>query len=95
MVVVVLLCNYMMAQQTTSLKGIIVDTDLKGNITPIQGAFVRWMNEKNFVASDSNGVFIIPFSSQTKSLIVSYVGYKTDTILVAEKKFVKVLLITK
>jgi outer membrane receptor for ferrienterochelin and colicins len=35
------------------------------------------------------------FSSQTKNLIVSYVGYKTDTIFVAEKKFVKVLLITK
>lgn len=90
-----MLCNYVIAQQTINLKGIVVDTDIKGNITPIQGAFVRWLNEKNIVFSDSNGVFIIPFSSQTKKLIVSYVGYKTDTIFVAEKKFVKVLLITK
>jgi len=94
-VVLILLCNYVIAQQTTNLKGIVVDTDLKGNITPIQGAFVRWLNEKNIETTDSNGVFIIPFSSQTKKLIVSYVGYKTDTIFVAEKKFVKVLLITK
>lgn len=94
-VVVFLLCNIAMAQETMNLKGIVVDTDLKGNITPIQGAFVRWMNEKNIVETDSNGVFVIPFSSETKNLIVSYVGYKTDTIFVAEKKFVKVLLITK
>jgi outer membrane receptor for ferrienterochelin and colicins len=94
-IVVVLLCNKVIAQQVTNLKGIVVDTDLKGNITPIQGAFVRWLNEKNIIISDSNGVFVIPFSNQTKKLIVSYVGYKTDTIFVAEKKFVKVLLITK
>jgi outer membrane receptor for ferrienterochelin and colicins len=93
--VLILLCNYVFAQQTTNLKGIVVDTDLKGNIKPIQGAYIRWMSDKNFVESDSNGVFIIPIVNETKYLIVSYVGYKTDTIFVAEKKFVKVLLITK
>jgi hypothetical protein len=94
-VVVVLLCHIVNAQQTMNLKGIVVDTDLKGNITPIQGAYIRWLNETNIVISDSNGVFIIPFIENTKNLIVSYVGYKTDTIFVAEKKFVKILLITK
>ncbi len=94
-VVVVLLCHLVNAQQTMNLKGIVVDTDLKGNITPIQGAYIRWLNETNIVISDSNGVFIIPFTESTKNLIVSYVGYKTDTIFVAEKKFVKILLITK
>ena len=94
-VVVVLLCHLVNAQQTMNLKGIVVDTDLKGNITPIQGAYIRWLNETNIVISDSNGVFIIPFTEKTKNLIVSYVGYKTDTIFVAEKKFVKILLITK
>ena len=72
MAVVVLLCNYIMAQQTTNLKGIVVDTDLKGNITPIRGAFVRWLNDKNRVETDSNGVFVIPFSSLTKYLIVTH-----------------------
>jgi outer membrane receptor for ferrienterochelin and colicin len=94
-VVVVLLCHIVNAQQTMNLKGIVVDTDLKGNITPIQGAYIRWLNETNIVISDSNGVFIIPFTENTNNLIVSYVGYKTDTIFVAEKKFVKILLITK
>ena len=93
--VVVLLCHIVNAQQTMNLKGIVVDTDLKGNITPIQGAYIRWLSEKNIVISDSNGVFTIPFTESTKNLIVSYVGYKTDTIFVAEKKFVKILLITK
>ncbi|MEI7977881.1 MAG: TonB-dependent receptor [Bacteroidota bacterium] len=78
-----------------NLKGIVLNTDLKGKINSIHGAMVRWMNEKNIVTSDSNGVFNIPFSETTKKLIVSYVGFKTDTIFVAEKKFIKVLLITK
>lgn len=83
------------AQNTGNLKGIVVDTDIKGNILPIQGAFVRWINEKKQFTTDSNGVFNIPISNNSKHLVVSYVGYKTDTIFVAEKKFVKVLLITK
>lgn len=84
------------AQSTNDfLKGIVLDVDFKGNITPIQGAYIKWINENKIVTSDSNGVFKIPFSTTTKSLVVSYVGYKTDTIFVAEKKFVKVLLITK
>lgn len=83
------------AQTNTILKGIVVDTDLKGNINPIQGALVRWTVGSEIVSTDSNGIFNIPFSSNTKHLIVSYVGYKTDTIFVANKNFVKVLLITK
>lgn len=84
------------AQQSTDfLKGIVVDVDYKGNITPIQGAYIKWLDEKKIVTTDSNGVFKIPFSTTTKNLVVSYVGYKTDTVFVAEKKFVKVLLITK
>ncbi len=83
------------AQSPAVLKGIVIDTDLKGNINPIQGALVRWLNTKLIVSTDSNGVFVIPQSDETKYIVVSYVGYKTDTILVAERKFVKVLLINK
>ncbi|MES2382101.1 MAG: TonB-dependent receptor [Bacteroidota bacterium] len=90
-----LLTVLVFAQSPAVLKGIVIDTDLKGNINPIQGALVRWLNTKLIVSTDSNGVFIIPQSDETKYIVVSYVGYKTDTILVAERKFVKVLLINK
>ena len=88
---IVAVCAF--AQTNTILKGIVVDTDLKGNINPIQGALVRWTVGSEIVSTDSNGIFNIPFSSNTKHLIVSYVGYKTDTIFVANKNFVKVLKI--
>ncbi|MFA9214826.1 MAG: carboxypeptidase-like regulatory domain-containing protein, partial [Candidatus Methylacidiphilales bacterium] len=95
-IVIIFMVLYGHAQQSTDfLKGIVVDVDYKGNITPIQGAYIKWLDEKKIVTTDSNGVFKIPFSTTTKNLVVSYVGYKTDTVFVAEKKFVKVLLITK
>lgn len=92
LIVLLILFKVSIAQ---NLKGIVLNTDYKGNITPINGAVVRWFNENNIVNSDSNGVFEIPFSTNTKYLIVSYIGFKTDTIFIAEKKFIKVLLITK
>jgi outer membrane cobalamin receptor len=95
-IAILFMVNHSYAQQLNIfLKGIVVDVDFKGNIIPIQGAYVKWLNEKNIVLTDTNGVFQIPFSVDTKSLVVSYVGYKTDTLFVAEKKFIKVLLITK
>ena len=90
-----LLFAMQISAQTNGLKGVVVETDAKGNITPIQGAMAYWLNTGIGASTDSNGVFNIPFTDQTKRLVVNYVGYKTDTIFIANKTFVKVVMINK
>lgn len=83
------------AQTGNTLKGIVVETDDKGNITPIQGATVMWINTSIGTTTDSNGVFYIPTTDRTKRLVVGYVGFKTDTVFVPNLKYVRVVLISK
>ena len=81
--------------QTNSLRGVVLETNSKGNISPIQGVLVHWLHTSIGTSTDSAGVFLIPISSQNKHLVVNATGYKSDTILVAEDKFIKVILINK
>ncbi len=81
--------------QDNGLKGVVLETDDKGNILPIHGATAHWMNTSIGASTDSNGIFHIPFTEETKRLVVSYVGFKTDTIFVANKNYVKVIMISK
>jgi hypothetical protein len=83
------------SQEVKTLQGVVSETDSKGNIKPIESASIHWLGTQTGTQSDSNGVFHIPFSNQTKRLIVSYVGYKTDTIFISKQNFIKVVLINK
>lgn len=83
------------AQSGKTLKGIVVETDDKGNIIPIQGATVMWLRTAIGTSTDSNGVFHIPVTDQTHRLVVGFVGFKTDTIFVPDARFLRVVLISK
>lgn len=47
---------------------------------PLPGANVFWLNTSIATATDGNGIFSIPFSKENMMLVISYVGFKTDTI---------------
>ncbi len=83
------------AQNEKTLKGIVVETNPKGLIEPIQGALVFWLGSGNIVVTDSAGVFKIKLEPDKQRLVVLALGYKPDTILVAGKSNVKVLLLNK
>ncbi len=83
------------AQDNQSIKGIVSETDSKGNIKPIEAASVFWLGTQLGTKTDSNGIFNIAVSDKTKRLVITYVGYKPDTIFVSKQQFIKVLLINK
>ena len=83
------------AQEQKLLSGVVVETSRKGEIEPIQGAIVYWMGSAKSVLTDSSGFFQIPYEKDKKRLLVHAMGFKTDTIFVAEKNNIKVLLINK
>ena len=58
----------------------------------IAGANVYWMDSQIGVVSDIEGKFSIPFKKEYNKLIISYVGYESDTLIVDKPKSVRVKL---
>jgi|WetSurMetagenome_2_1015567.scaffolds.fasta_scaffold14533_3 outer membrane receptor for ferrienterochelin and colicins len=60
---------------------------------PLEGAVVKWINTRIGTISEAGGKFQIENDKITdRRLIVTFVGYKTDTVNVGEKNFVEVKL---
>ncbi|HEU4497045.1 MAG TPA: TonB-dependent receptor [Flavobacterium sp.] len=68
--------------------------ELKGRITeasgarqPIAGASVQWLNTQIGTATDENGTFSISYKPEYTQLVVSYIGFQTDTIAVGSPQY--------
>ncbi|MBC8155265.1 MAG: TonB-dependent receptor [Bacteroidetes bacterium] len=55
-----------------------------GQVAPLAGATVRWSGTTVGALTDTTGYFTIPVSDLSRQLVVSYVGYQSDTLLVAD-----------
>ncbi|MDI9858847.1 TonB-dependent receptor [Flectobacillus roseus] len=78
----------------TLIKGAVFEQKNNATLEPLVGASVRWANAKNGVLTDTEGNFSIAKQPENHELIVSFVGYKTDTLMVHSMSFVKVILET-
>lgn len=56
---------------------------------PLPGANVYWMNTSIGTMTDIDGEFSISYDSSYEKLIISYVGFKTDTLAIKENKSIK------
>ena len=70
------------------LKGMILDREsLKTNLG-LYGANVHWLKTTVGTVTNENGEFEIPYKEVYKKLVVSFVGYKTDTLTITSLKAV-------
>ena len=67
------------AQETFS--GTIFSKESNKNI-PLEGANVFWLGTQIGAITDQNGNFSLPFTTETKQLVISYLGFKTDTLTI-------------
>ncbi|MCV6629249.1 MAG: TonB-dependent receptor [Flavobacteriaceae bacterium] len=81
----ILLCfaHYSIAQEV--LKGQILDK----NNQAIFGANIYWLETQLGTTSNETGTFSIPTHNQTNRLIISYIGFETDTITINNLEFLK------
>lgn len=56
---------------------------------PILGANVYWLNTTVGTVTNEEGTFNLPYKNEYKQLIISYVGYKTDTLNITNTAFIK------
>lgn len=68
------------AQQ--KLKGMIIDKERSKDTLGVYAANVYWLGTSVGTITNEKGWFVIPYKKSYKQLVVSYVGYKTDTLTI-------------
>ncbi len=68
------------------LEGIVLDGSNINKKQGLEGASVHWLNTSVGTVTNFKGAFVIPYKKTYKKLIISYLGFKTDTISVFNLK---------
>jgi outer membrane receptor for ferrienterochelin and colicins len=81
----ILLGFFGMAQDT--LKGTIFT--LEGNQKiPLTGASIYWIGTQTGTTTNEEGTFSLPFETSTNQLVISFLGFKTDTLSIKDQKII-------
>ncbi len=71
------------------IEGLVTEATSDNKEFPLAGANVYWLNTTVGTITDIDGKFSIPYESNYTKLVISYVGFKTDTLTITEPKFIK------
>jgi len=66
------------------LTGMIMDKNNPKDNLGVFGANIFWLNTSVGATTDEKGWFKIPYKKNYNKLVVSYVGYKTDTLVITD-----------
>ncbi len=83
------LSHSMIAQE--QLKGIVLESRDAQEL-PLSGANVYWLGSSIGAITNDDGTFSLPYKFSFNKLVISYVGFKTDTLTVNENKFIRHVL---
>ena len=64
------------------VRGLIMEANVKNENIGLAGANVYWLDTSIGSVTDIDGKFTIPYQKTYQRLVVSYVGYKTDTLTI-------------
>src|SRR5215203_1615408 len=74
------------------VRGLIMEENNKGMFKPLEGATVIWMGTNKGTITNKEGMFEIEHEEGLGKLIVSYSGFKSDTISVENLQQVRIIL---
>jgi len=75
-----------------TVKGVVLETGPKGQFVPLTGASVMWLGTREGVLTDASGVFHIRPTEKSNRLVVSYTGYRPDTLEVGTGRELRIIL---
>ena len=81
------------ALSQAKVEGMIMEQNSGNEHLALPGANVYWMNSQIGTISNDEGLFSIPYSKEYDKLIISYVGFRTDTLTIREPKMVHHFLV--
>jgi outer membrane receptor for ferrienterochelin and colicin len=76
------------------LEGQILDANAANESTGLGGANVFWLNTDVGTVTNFDGKFSIPYQKEFKKLVISHVGFATDTLTVRNNKSISYALKT-
>ena len=76
------------------IKGVVMEENKQGNFLPLQGATITWLGTNKGTVTDSNGVFKLNHKGQESRLIISFTGFRPDTITITDLHELKIILAT-
>src|SRR5690606_22542695 len=71
------------------LSGMIMEANAENKHEPLAGANVYWLDTTVGSVTDIDGKFTIPYKQEYTKLVVSFVGFKTDTLTISSPKMVQ------
>lgn len=74
------------------LQGYILEADNAGNQSPVIGANIYWSGTTLGSTTDIEGYFTLDKTAESQALVVSYVGYENDTLVIEDQAYVEILL---
>jgi outer membrane receptor for ferrienterochelin and colicin len=74
------------------VKGVVLEANKKGEFRPLVGANVYWIPSMKGVVTDTAGWFKLPYDSSASNIVVSFIGYKSDTLKPTLQREIRVIL---
>jgi outer membrane receptor for ferrienterochelin and colicins len=75
-----------------ALHGEVLEAPAKGKKAPLIGANVYWLGTNLSAVSDASGHFHIARSAKSNRLVVSMVGYRSDTLTITSQSEIEIIL---
>ncbi|WP_353778073.1 TonB-dependent receptor [Winogradskyella sp. 3972H.M.0a.05] len=72
-----------------TIEGEVLEANSQNQTIPVVGANVYWLNTSVGTITDENGKFSIAYEPSYTQLVISYVGYKTDTLTISSPRYIK------
>ncbi|TMU55601.1 TonB-dependent receptor [Flagellimonas algicola] len=70
------------------IEGMVMEANTENKHIGLAGANVYWMDSQIGTITKDNGTFTIPYTSEYNKLIISFVGFQSDTLTINEPKMV-------
>ncbi len=74
------------------MEGTVLEQSYGNKSLPLSGANVYWMNSQLGTITNEKGDFKIPFSGEYTKLIISFVGFESDTLNITEPRKINHIL---
>ncbi|MEP4946697.1 MAG: TonB-dependent receptor [Flavobacteriaceae bacterium] len=71
------------------IQGMVMEANTENKPIGLSGANVYWLNSSTGTITKNDGTFTIPYLENYNKLIISYVGFRTDTLTINEPKMVR------
>lgn len=73
------------------LTGVVLEV-IDGKEVPLPGANVYWSDNSKGTITDEEGTFSLPYTQENKQLVISFVGFSTETIMITSNQFIRQVL---